>query len=137
MGGNHILIVDDEERLVNMMDFLLVKNGYKVSTALSGEDAFIKAKKAHEQGCGIDLLITDIFLPGMTGAQLIDELENAGIKMKILAISGEIKEWGNSELAGKKLNGYLPKPFGPMQLVEEIKEIMKGKELTHRTTSVS
>lgn len=135
MKAGHILVVDDEAKLVNMMEFLLVKNGYKVSTALNGEDALIKVKRSLEKGETIDLLITDVFLPGITGAELIDEIEKMGMDVKILAISGKIKEWGHSDISHRKLNGYLSKPFGPIQLVEEIKEIMQGKKLSQLSSS--
>jgi len=135
MRGKHILVVDDEEKLVNMMNFLLVKNGYTVSTALDGNDAFNKVKSADEKGESIDLIVTDIVMPEMTGFELVDEIQKAGLTMKILAISGKLEKGSDADLADKGFNGYLSKPFGPMQLVEEIKEIMRGKELSQKTSS--
>ena len=136
MRGQHILIVDDEEKLVNMMDYLLVKNGYRVSTSLNAHDALIKIKNVHERGESIDLLITDIVMPEMTGFELIDEIQKSGLRMKTMAISGKLKKGGDAELANKGFNGYLSKPFGPMQLVEEIREVMRGKELSRQRSTV-
>lgn len=94
MRGQHILIVEDEEKLANMMDYLLVKNGYRVSTSLNAHDALFKIKNAHERGERIDLLITDIVMPEMTGFELIEEIQKSGLRIKSMAISGKLKKGG-------------------------------------------
>lgn len=133
MRKKHILIVDDEEKLVKMIDFLLVKKGYHVTTALNGREAFMKAQLATDKGDDIDLLITDIDMPEMDGFDLMSEIHNAGLNPKALAISGKFKDEGNYDFAGRGFNSFLQKPFGPMELVEEIKEVFRGKELRPRS----
>ena len=128
MKGKHILVVDEEEKLLNMIDFLLVKNGYHVSTANNGRDAFVKVQLAKEKGNSVDLLITDIDMLEMDDFDLMDEIHKAGLKLKALAISNKIEARNGNDIGAKGFNSFLPKPFGPMQLVEEIKEVFQGKE---------
>lgn len=61
-----ILIVDDEKSIINIIELYLTKSGYKVFSALSGEEAVDLVKKQH-----IDIVVSDIKMSGMTGIELL------------------------------------------------------------------
>ena len=73
--GSHVaLLVDDEAQVLNLLRHLLVKDGnYHVLTAANGGEALDVSSKYSQ---GIDILITDMIMPGMTGLELIEKLQN-------------------------------------------------------------
>ena len=74
MERKHILVADDERNILHGLEFILEAANYKVTTAADGQEAFEQILAAKESYSPIDLLITDIRMPGLTGLQLIDEL---------------------------------------------------------------
>jgi DNA-binding response OmpR family regulator len=105
-----VLVVDDEPMIRDFLVMILQLAGYKVCTAESGSQALAVAG-AHEAD-GIDLLITDLGMPGMTGPELAAELRALQPGIKTLFISGD----SSANLADLGFNspecGWLPKPFG-------------------------
>ena len=69
MAKEQILVVDDEEDILELIRFNLLKEGYHVITAASGEAALVKAR--HEQP---DLILLDLMLPGLDGLDIYREL---------------------------------------------------------------
>ncbi len=78
-----VLIVDDEEMLRGMLRQALKKDGYDILEASNGNEA-LELSNTHE----IDLLITDLVMPGKNGLDLIMELKKGQHNMPIIAISG-------------------------------------------------
>ena len=71
MPKEHILIVDDEEDILELIDFNLAREGYKVTGVLTGEDALKMVKSDN-----IDLMILDLMLPGMDGFEVTKQIKN-------------------------------------------------------------
>jgi PAS domain S-box-containing protein len=114
--GRSVLVVDDEPMVMRMMDATLRRAGYHVRTASGHAEALAIAADA---SVPIDLLISDVIMPGMTGpelAQLICELR-AGLP--VLFVSGFHDESMLAE-AGCAGNTLLRKPFSPRQLAEQV-----------------
>ena len=72
MDQKHILVVDDEQHLLHTLEFLLEAARYKVTTTADSQDALGKVLAAKNSHRPIDLIITDIRMPGLTRLQLID-----------------------------------------------------------------
>ena len=89
MNRKHILLVEDERRIRTGLAFILNEAGYTVSAAEDGKQAVWLALKIRRDGGHINILMTDIQMPNMSGLELINELKREEIRPDlILAISG-------------------------------------------------
>lgn len=121
-----ILIVDDEINLLRSMEFTLKRVGYKITTATNGKEAFDLIVELERKKKSFDLIITDMQLPGLTGKQLIDELNFVKINVPILVITGHGDKNMVVELLNKGCQGYLDKPFNSDELVKRVTDILKS-----------
>ena len=117
---SHILIVDDDKRILELINDYLNKNNFRVSTA----DNAIKAREKIEN-IEFDLIILDIMMPGESGLSLTDSLKKNNFKTPILLLSA----LGNPEDRIKGLeigaSDYLTKPFEPKELLLRIKNLIQ------------
>ncbi len=116
----HILIVDDDDRIRNLLKDYLTDNRYIVSTA---ENAEIAKKKL--ENLNFDILILDVMMPGQNGYELTREIRKK-IKVPIILLTakGEVE----NRIKGLELGAddYLGKPFEPKELLLRIKNILKN-----------
>src|SRR5690242_781460 len=101
------LVVDDEECIRKLMLTVLIRHGYTVLLASSGNEALDVFERHKNQ---IDYLITDIDMPGMSGLELADNVLQKSPELLIILMSGHF------ELA-KQGCPFLPKPFKAEQLL--------------------
>ena len=106
-----ILLVDDDHSVRRICRIVLEHAGFDVIEADSGHAAQI-AWEAHAQG--IDLLVTDYEMPGLTGLQLSVLLRNAKPELKVLIISGFIQDSLPSSMT------FLAKPFSSVDLTDAV-----------------
>jgi two-component system phosphate regulon response regulator OmpR len=127
----HILVIDDDKRLRDLIARYLTEQGYRVTTAIHAADA--RAKLA---GITFDLLVVDIMMPGESGLELTQSLrESSLVPILLLTAMGE----SGDRIAGLETGAddYLVKPFEPRELVLRIKAILKrARARTERQTSV-
>ena len=115
----HILVVDDDKRLRDLIGRYLTEQGYRVTTAVDAADA--RAKLA---GITFDLLVVDIMMPGENGLDLTRSLrEKTPVPILLLTAMGE----ANDRISGLETGAddYLVKPFEPRELVLRINAILK------------
>jgi|GEM_PF-1943189 len=116
-----ILAVEDDERLRNMLTGILRENGHTVMTAGNAREAIPLGEHYDRQ---IDLLITDVIMPGMNGVELADRLKAVRPDMAVLFISG----YGDSELIRRGLAAgnaqLLLKPFGTGELLDAVNHML-------------
>jgi len=123
----HILLVDDDEILRNTLLQMLELDGHTVSSAASAEEGLTK----FGGGAAIDLVITDILMPGMDGARLIVELRRRRPHVPIVAISGGRRVLSaefslqSASLAGATCQ--LAKPFSRHELQSALGQALSGK----------
>ncbi|MBN1485807.1 MAG: response regulator [Chloroflexia bacterium] len=120
--GQKILLVEDNTPLRRALAHSLREAGYTVFTAESSEEA--QALFVQERG-EIDLLLSDVILPGERGYQLAQTLQAGRPQIGVLLISGYVEdraEWDEIEERGYPL---LEKPFGIGQLLQQVYEILK------------
>ena len=124
MAKEHILVVDDEQNMRNTLAFILETANYQVTTAAEGREALEEILAARKNGQPVDLLITDFRLPGLTGLQLIDELNYLKIEIPVLVITA----YGNRslflELRRTGCADYLDKPFDYKELVKRVDSLV-------------
>jgi PAS domain S-box-containing protein len=122
-GSNVVLLVDDEPALRNVVQLVLAEAGYRVLVASSGKEALALAAS---QAAEIDLLLTDVVMPGMSGPQLAVELLRTWPEIQVLYMSGYVgdalTEQGLDEGAT-----LLHKPFKPEQLLQMVREMLDAR----------
>lgn len=115
----HILIIDDDEKIRDLLKQYLKNNNFFVSTAINASDAEEKLKIIK-----FDLAIVDIMMPGKDGLQLTKEIrEKIDLPIILLTAKGEPED----RVRGLELGAedYLPKPFEPKELLLRIKNVIK------------
>jgi two-component system cell cycle sensor histidine kinase/response regulator CckA len=119
-GSGTVLVVDDENLLLTMAETILSNFGYTVLTAPSGAAALRFLSDPNQK---IDLVITDMVMPGMGGRELMDRIRQMGLPVPILCTSGYVL----SEEA-RSVTGYLPKPFTSSELLAKVKNVISRNE---------
>ncbi len=131
-GKETVLLVEDEEAVRVVAQRMLERNGYRVITAANATDAL----EAAEQGTHIDLLLTDVVMPLLSGAELATRLGARYPHMKVLYMSGYTD--GTVVAHGVLESGvaFLQKPFTSEQLARKIRSVIDVEpaalELHHR-----
>jgi two-component system, cell cycle sensor histidine kinase and response regulator CckA len=121
-GSQTILMVDDEELLLTMGEMVLSSFGYRVLTANSGQ----KALELFSQHQGqIDLVITDLVMPKMSGRELIDQLRRLASDVKVICSSGYSRA-----LRTEEEEMYLQKPFTSVDLLRKVKHALTHSEVS-------
>jgi two-component system cell cycle sensor histidine kinase/response regulator CckA len=121
-GSGTVLLVEDEPMVRTVAERALTRHGYTVITADNGEDALeILAK-----GEPIDLLISDVVMPGMDGPTMVREARLSRPELKILFMSGYAEEQLRKSLDIENVN-FLPKPFSVTELAEAARRTVGTK----------
>lgn len=116
----HILVVDDDARLRRLLAEYLGNQGWVVTVAQDAEDA--KAKLALFI---FDLLVLDVMMPGMSGADLARELRDRGMMTPILMLTAMAEAEDRIDGLEAGADDYLVKPFEPRELVLRIQNILR------------
>lgn len=129
-GGNeHILIVDDEEMLVDMMQQVLQQLGYRVS-AFTDSDAALKSLVANLGA--YDLLITDMTMPGMTGTDLTQKVRSVREDLPIILCTGFNEQISEANVQSLGIQALVMKPVGMQQLAETIRSVLAPSSTERR-----
>ena len=118
-NSNHILVVDDDNRIRNLLKDYLSENNYIVSTAEDGDDA--KKKLNYLK---FDIIILDVMMPGQNGYEITKEIKKEiNVPIILLTAKGEVE----NRIKGLEIGAddYLSKPFEPKELLLRIKNIIK------------
>ncbi len=114
-----ILCVDDNEQSLSIRKILLETRGYRVVACNNGEDALQRFRIG-----GIDLVLTDLIMPGVDGSRLIEEIKGLSPQTPAVLISGRIKIYERDTLA----DVFLPKGmYEPAELLERIRLLLVRK----------
>jgi len=120
-GTETILLVEDEESVRQLVRDTLESKGYKVIDAENGE-AGIRAAARHEGR--IDLVITDVVMPGMGGREMAGEIVKTRPDAKVLYLSGYAEDAILSESGIENATAFLQKPFTLQNLSRKVREVL-------------
>ena len=126
-GKEYILVVEDDHDVRYFTSFALRNLGYTVLEAKSGKEALDLAKHyiSSENGSeNIDLMITDLIMPGMNGKVVADKIVKLSDSIKIIYTSGYSEEYINGENIVFDEASFLQKPFTIKMLAEKVKSIL-------------
>ena len=111
-----ILLVEDEPAVRQLFATALARAGYRVFEARNGQEALEIFEKA---GDGVDLVLTDMRMPYMGGAELTRQLRERRGSLKLLAVSGY-----PGTLDPELTRDYLAKPFSRDELLRKVREVL-------------
>ena len=121
-GSETILVVEDEASLRNSIKRILIRHGYTVLEARHGADAL---QVIAETKRPIDLVMTDLMMPGMSGRELIPELQALSRPPRVLVMSGERAVVRRDSLPPG--TGFLNKPFMMEELLQTVRAVLDAK----------
>ena len=122
----HILVVDDDDGIRDLVKQYLIQNNFVVTTANSAEDAGEKIRVVK-----FDLIVLDIMMPGKSGLEFtIENKNNLNTPIILLTAKGEASD----RVEGLEIGAddYLPKPFEPKELILRIKNILNKTKLKNK-----
>ncbi len=124
MAKETIFVVEDEEDILELIKYNLLRESYKVDCMTSGEEALKRARKAPP-----DLMLLDLMLPGVDGLEVCRKIKadplTAGIPIMIVSAKGEEAD----VVTGLELGAddYVAKPFSPRILTSRVKSLLRRK----------
>jgi two-component system cell cycle sensor histidine kinase/response regulator CckA len=120
-GTQTILMVDDEDLMLTLGQTVLSAFGYKVLTANGGQKALDMISKGDKN---IDMVITDLVMPAMSGRELVERLRKISPTIRILCTSGYVPPPQTDDSA------YLQKPFTSQELLVKVKQVLANSGST-------
>ncbi|MDP8207517.1 MAG: PAS domain S-box protein [Candidatus Electryonea clarkiae] len=120
-GTEVVLLVEDDPAVRHMTSRSLTRFGYKVIEASNGGEAIILSNKAIDP---IDLILTDLVMPHMTGTEVVKHVLQKFPDAKVLYMSGFTEKSIVRNVDTEKISAFLQKPFRPMILAEKLRELL-------------
>ena len=123
--GKTILIVEDEQSIVDILSFILVKEGYDTLEALDGPTGLQLALEQNP-----DLILLDLMLPGLSGFEVCERIRAAGSTTPIVMLTAREEE--DDKVRGLELGAddYITKPFKNRELIARVKANIRRVSMT-------
>jgi two-component system cell cycle sensor histidine kinase/response regulator CckA len=120
-GRETVLLAEDEETVRRLTTMILERNGYRVLAAADGSSAL---DAAAEFDGSIDLLLTDVIMPGLNGRELADRFATLHPTARVLFMSGYAGEALSAQGVLDPSVAFLAKPFVPAELARKVREVL-------------
>lgn len=119
----HVLIVDDEPNIVISLEFLMKREGFRVSVARDGEEALTRIRDGKP-----DLVILDIMMPKLNGFEVCEQVRaNEELRStRILMLTAKGREAEMKKGLALGADDYMAKPFSTRDLVQKIKTMLEN-----------
>ena len=121
MTTRHVLIADDEANIVISLEFLMKREGHRVSVARDG-DAALAAIRTEQP----DLVLLDVMMPGKSGFEVCQAVRAdealAGVKILMLSAKGRETDLAKGNALGA--DAYMTKPFSTRELADKVRELL-------------
>ncbi len=114
-----ILIVEDEEKILNVIEAYLQKEGYEVFKSTDGAEGLDIFRKESPH-----LVILDLMLPGLSGEEICKNIRSSS-DIPVIMLTAKINEASKLEGFSLGADDYVTKPFSPRELVERVKAILR------------
>jgi hypothetical protein len=125
-----VLVVEDQAKVRKYVAVALTAYGYQVLEAANADEALAVCERERERQ-RIDLVLTDVAMPGMSGTELADRLKKRWPGIKVMFMSGYTDETVHHGVPLKDAE-FIQKPFNPDQLAIKIREVLAAKDRTAR-----
>lgn len=124
MARKRIQLVDDEQEILNLLEFSSIREGYDVITAQCAEEALSQLSSSSPE-----LILLDLMLPGLSGLELIDKLKRVPRTrdIPIIVLSARSSETDIVRGLESGADDYIAKPFSPSVLQARVRAVLRGK----------
>ncbi len=122
-GEETVLLTEDEPAVCDLVRAILTSRGYTVLSARLPQEAE-RISETHQGK--IDLLLTDVIMPGMSGAELSKRIARRIPGIKVLFMSGYIDDSVVRHGISENETAFLQKPFTPLSLAKKVREVLDG-----------
>jgi two-component system phosphate regulon response regulator PhoB len=124
VAKDKILVIDDEKDILDLVEYNLKQNGYKVTCVATGEEALDAARSFKP-----DLILLDLMLPGVDGFDVCKDLKSQPDTQEIPVIMLTAKSEDIDVVTGLELGAddYITKPFSPRVLIARVRAILRKK----------
>ena len=119
----HILVVDDDPRITDLLRRVLAYEGYSIAIAASGSEALNRSLERPP-----DLIVLDIMMPGLDGLEVAQRLREAGDNVPILMLTARDTVADRVKGLETGADDYLVKPFAPEELVARVKALLRRSQ---------
>ncbi len=124
LGTEHVLVVEDEGLVLNMIRTILTSSGYKVTCASSPASALALTQ---QDNAHVQLLLTDIVMPNMSGRELARRVREEHPEVRVLYMSGYAAGDANQDAPESLDAPFLQKPFSPDRLLRSVRDAINAK----------
>jgi len=126
LATHRALVVEDDEHIAYLLEFMLARAGYDVLVATNGRDA----QAAIENVPPVDIILLDLMLPYVSGYQLIDEIreKHSWQRVPIVVLSGKVLEQDVVRALDRGATDYVTKPFRPQELLARLRRAVMDHE---------
>jgi CheY-like chemotaxis protein len=127
-ASKQILLVDDDESLLDLMEHVVKKEGFRTDRAADGPEALRKTEALKP-----DLIVLDMMLPGLGGGEVLRELRQAGkADIQVIVITGRQLDEGGVEKIRQEpaVREFMQKPVRPAVLAETLHRLLGTKPRT-------
>lgn len=122
MKREHIVVIEDEPDILEVVQYNLTREGYKVTAAKSGDDGLARVRKENP-----DLVLLDLMLPGIDGLEVCRRLQADPVTAPIPVVMVTAKGEESDVVTGLSLGAddYITKPFSPKELVARVRAVLR------------
>jgi PAS domain S-box-containing protein len=124
-NGETIIIVEDDPAILRMASKILTRAGYNTIASGTPSEALLLVENLHRK---IDLLLTDVVMPGMNGRELYEKLQTIDADLKCLYMSGYTANVIAQQGVLKQGINFIAKPFSNLSLLKAVSEVLNQKE---------
>lgn len=121
-GTGTILVVDDEEGVRAVIEYVLEANGFTVLTACDGREG-VEVFREHSDKIAAVLL--DMTMPHMDGATAFSEIHHLRPEVPVILMSGYSEQDATGQFAGKGLAGFIQKPYRPADVIRKLQQVLE------------
>ena len=113
-----VLIVDDEKCIRDILSRIIEREGFMVTVAVDGSEAFEKIQKAR-----YDYVISDINMPNMTGLELLKKIKDLNRKIRVLLITSRAGEYSPQQILREGADFFITKPFKNAEIARTLRTL--------------
>jgi len=132
MAKASIVIVEDEEDILELLEYNLQKEGYETIGFLNTKNVFQLLEEEN-----IDLLLMDRNLPGIEGSEFVEQIREKGVQTPVIYLSAKNKDSDIEEGFDRGADDYITKPFSPKEVAMRVKAVLKRTKVGFSQESVS
>jgi putative two-component system response regulator len=119
-----ILIVDDEVPIQRLLSMMIARQGYRCLTASSGQEAIDKIQTEH-----VDIVITDINMPGMSGVELMRHVKKMSLNIDFIVITGFVADFSYEHIIEEGASDFIYKPMNKNELLLRLRRVIRERFL--------